>query len=236
VKDIRFVNIEVKNYLNRGSMGGTSLIGTGADGPVDDVKILGCKIHDMDTSSRLDHGIYIAAGGSNYEIAWNEVYNIKKVNSIGGDGYAGFGIQTYRGSSVNYADLTNFKLHDNLIYECPSRGGINLSDYTISSQVYNNIIYNCGYDGLTSGFGLRISIDSGPGTHYIYNNTFYNNGKPSGTDSANLGFRSGDVVHLYLRNNIIYSVANQSYAVNDIRLLITAGMVTAMSLLGQMGS
>ncbi|MBN1898282.1 MAG: hypothetical protein JW827_05865 [Spirochaetes bacterium] len=218
VRDIRFVNIEVKDYLNTGHMGGTALIEFGADGPLDDVKVLGCKVHDMDSSSRLDHGIYVAAGGNNYEIAWNTVHNIKRVVSAGGDGNAGFGIQTYRGSSSHYADLNNLKLHDNLVYECPSRGGINLSDYTKDSQIYNNIVYNCGYDGNEEGYGLRISVDAGApgtGTHYIYNNTFYNCGEAnSANDSSIIGFFTGDAQHVYLRNNIFHAVANQNYAYN----------------------
>ena len=215
VQDIRIVNITVKNYLNTGAMGGTALFHAGGDGPINNYKILGCSAYDMDSGSRLDHGIYISAGGDSIEIGWCVVHDIKRVNSEGGDGNAGFGIQTYRGMSEHYADLTNVLIHDNIVYECPSRGGINLADYTENSYLYNNIIYNCGYDGTETGYGIRVTVDLSPGTHHIFNNTIYNCGQVNtSSNSSALGFSADDAIHVYLRNNIIYAVQNQSYIYN----------------------
>jgi hypothetical protein len=215
VRDIRVVNVTVKNYLNTGAMGGTALFHAGGDGPIDNYKILGCSAYNMDSGSRLDHGIYISAGGDDVEIGWNVVHDIKRVISEGGDGNAGFGIQTYRGMSEHYADLTNVVIHDNIVYECPSRGGINLADYTVNSYAYNNIIYNCGYDGTETGYGIRVTVDLSPGTHYIFNNTIYNCGQVNASsNSSALGFSADDALHVYLRNNIIYAFENQSYIYN----------------------
>ena len=218
VENIRFVNVEVKNYLFNDYTGGTSLIGTAA-GPIDNIKFLGCKIHDMDSPSRLDHGIYVAAGGDNIEIGWNTIYNIEKVLSSGSNENAGHGIQIYRGGSSAYGDFNNVSIHDNFIYNCPSRGGITLSDYLRTSYVYNNILVNCGTDGTESGYGIRISIDysDAHGVHYIYNNVLYNCGEvsPSGSSSSFV-FGTDDADHVYLKNNIVRTLANQNYMANGI--------------------
>lgn len=216
VKNLRIVNVEVKNFKGPSS-GGTAGLEFGGDGPIDNLRILGCSVHDIDTSSKLDHGIYFSAGGGGFEVGWSKIYNIKKVAASGGDGYSGFAIQTYHGSSSNYAPTTGVVIHDNMIYECPSRGGINLADYTIDSLVYNNIIYGCGYDGLYEGTGLRvITTDGGStGTHKIYNNTFYNCGKVSASDNSSL-IGLYNATYVYLRNNVIKALANQRYSYNSL--------------------
>lgn len=219
VSNIRVVNVEIKNGYNTSSGGGMGVVEFGGDGPVDNVKVYGCKIHNIDSSSKLDHAIYISAGGKNVDIGWNTIYSHKKVNASGLDGYAGFGIQLYRGSESTSADCLNPVIHDNYIYDCTDRGGINIADHTTGDiNIYNNIISSCGTAGRGYGCGIKV-IDNNSastlGTLYIYNNTFYGNGTIGSTDgSSNIFLNASSFVRAYIRNNIFYNKANQPYATN----------------------
>ena len=212
VKNIRIAGVEVKNFKDSGNCGGTAAMEFGGDGPLDNVKLLGVHVHNVDSSSRLDHGIYLSAGGDNFEIGWSSIHDVKRVSATGCDGHAGWGIQIYRGTASNYANANNASIHDSMVYETPHRGGINLADYAKSSTIYNNVIYRAGYDNTEEGYGLRITADdsSGIGTQQVYNNTFYSCGGSSG-DSAALGLIAATAVTL--RNNIVVS---SKYAYNGI--------------------
>ena len=68
VTNVRFVNVEIRNTYNATNGSGYGTIEVGGDGPVNNVQILGCNVHNVDSSSKLDHGIYLSAGGRGSEI------------------------------------------------------------------------------------------------------------------------------------------------------------------------
>ncbi|MDE2441914.1 MAG: right-handed parallel beta-helix repeat-containing protein [Betaproteobacteria bacterium] len=117
---------------------------------------LGNHIHDIQGSSGECHGIYIDGDGS-YEIAYNNVHNIRDGNGI--NLYANGG----NGSDV----INNVNLHHNVFHDV-SKHGINIADGSKAGfKVWNNVVYNVAYAA------VRFNTTDLTGAK-IFNNTFYN--------------------------------------------------------------
>lgn len=116
---------------------------------------LGNHIHDIQGSSGECHGIYIDGDGS-YEIAYNNIHNIRDGN--------GFQVYVSGGNGSTVAD--DIRLHHNLIHDV-SKHGINIADGSRNNfAVYNNLVYNVAYAA------VRFNTTVLHGAK-IYNNTFY---------------------------------------------------------------
>jgi hypothetical protein len=155
---------------------------------------LGNHIHDIQGSSGECHGIYIDGDGS-YEIAYNNIHNIRDGN--------GFQVYVNGGNGSTAAD--DVRLHHNLIHDV-SKHGINIADGSRNNfAVYNNVVYNVAYAA------VRFNTMDLHGAK-IYNNTFYrtnmsgNSAYGALTNDWNLPSDALDV-----RNNIFYVTGATQY-------------------------
>ena len=216
VKNIRYVNLEVKNYKKPASEpgGGASIIGCGASGPLDNVKVLGCSCHDVVSNDSLDHIIYHSAGGVGYEIGWCTFYNLS--SDVPASTFPGYLLQFHAGlTDATLTTFSNVVVHDNIFHTSTGRGGVNFADGVIDAQFYNNIIYditgtNLYNDGQGHGSTFarfQSNHNSGSGTFYSYNNVIYASAGttcPSLIDISNLN-------KVYFRNNIVVSALGVIY-------------------------
>ncbi|MFA5976327.1 MAG: T9SS type A sorting domain-containing protein [Elusimicrobiota bacterium] len=205
VKNVRFVNLDIKNYqlLSAQAGGGASQIGVGGAGPVDNVKILGCQVHHVRSWTSLDHLVYMTAGGDNYEIAWCDTFDLMASDS----GYPGYNIQFHAGGFSDYDDFTNVSVHDNRVHDNHGRGGINFADRVISANCYNNVIFDITSTGSYVGFPVRLQSQS-PGTVNFYNNTIYT----AGTEYLTALIDFSRTNTFYVRNNIFYTANTKAYS------------------------
>ena len=172
--------------------------------------VLGNEIHHSgnDTFNNMNHSIYWDGGGNNVDIGWNYLHDNRNT---------GWEISCFhQGTRVG-------KIHDNLITNTGGNilKGILLGDVdsgedktTVEGQniqVYNNILYNLGYDE----YGGAIQAVSG--TAYIDNNTIYQSPESKGTiqfPAGGVGPGGGSPVW-YLANNIIYNSRSNSLYLSD---------------------
>ncbi|MBC8185094.1 right-handed parallel beta-helix repeat-containing protein [candidate division KSB1 bacterium] len=154
----------------------------------DDCLIAGNTIN-VNQSSTLDHGIYLAAGKNNV-IRGNI---IKKVY--------GYGIHVYDEEKNFDFDhsFSNILIENNLITNSVKRCGIligNGAKVTIDKVIIrNNIIVNNG----NQADGIRIFNFGGLYIYHvrIYNNTIYNHLK-----AININPKNGIINHVFIQNNI----------------------------------
>ena len=205
VKNLRVVNVEL--YGGSGTIT-AGWMGAGGDGPLDNVKYLGIKLHDCTTPDTMTHLFYCGAGGDNYEVGWSSFYNLNTSAS-------GYGLQMYTSASANYAYFTNLSLHDNLLYDCVGRGGINVSQYTVSANVYNNIIYGCSHVGYAS-MSLQPTDAAVSSTVNVYNNVIYQVSHAATACIRIWGSSAtSSSVTINFRNNIFFTDSTTPYVYED---------------------
>jgi hypothetical protein len=162
---------------------------------------VGNHIHDIQGSSGECHGIYIDGNGS-YEIAYNNIHDVRDGN--------GFQVYVNGGNGSEVAD--GVSLHHNLIHDV-SKHGINIADGSRNNfTIYNNLVYNVAYAA------VRFNTTDLHGAK-IYNNTFYrtntsgNSAYGALTNDWNLPSGALDV-----QNNIFYVNTSTLYSggANDI--------------------
>lgn len=126
-----------------------------------DITVDGCTIHDSGTHSvgtppiPQDHGVY--ASGTNLIVKNCTIYNIW-----------GWGITIYSSSGSNRPGR---ELYNNHIYNCGhgggGEGGDGIQMTEGSGTIYNNVVHDCGGQGITLWRNTKT---------YIYHNSCYNNG------------------------------------------------------------
>jgi hypothetical protein len=161
-------------------------------------------------SDKEFHDVYMS--GSNFEFAWNRIYNTKAYN----------GIQVHHDSDSGFF---NFSIHDNDIADV-NGSCVNLSAIDPSSgyvQTYNNVLHHCGMnlasDGgngdphsclAVKGYGSA----TGVGTNEIYNNTMYDCNSILNISEASSGQHGSCAVlintnQLNVTTNLVNNVAYQ---------------------------
>jgi len=152
----------------------------------------------------LYQGIYFGGGDGvanvttdNIDVSWNTVYN-----------FGSRGIQFNNDEEVGAAGntFTNIKISNNLIYN-GNRDAIRISTGTVSANVFNNIIYDCG---LYEFGGLGIISWTTGSTINIYNNTIYSEGN-DGYGVINIMGDVNTTADYVFKNNIIYSLSSSDY-------------------------
>ena len=181
--------------------------GAGATGSGNGIVIVGNHVHDVycgqkifgDNGPLQNHGVYIDGTGS-YEVAYNNIENI----------FGGNGIQTFSSSGT---DITNVKIHHNLVHDV-NKFGLNISaQSTTGFSIYNNVIYNTALSGLA----LQASSGSPLSGAKIYNNTIFNTviGPFGLTSAGNHGvvLDNGSLIStsLDMRNNIFVASPGTAY-------------------------
>jgi len=189
---------------NRITVPGGNAASAAIEGDGSHARILGNELYNCGAANatKLYHNIYInnhtGAEITDIEIGWNTIR----------DSTANRGIQIYSDGSGS-ADISDVRIHDNLIYNLRGNG-ININVHSAGIfQVYNNIIYKAGRgpdpsDGQTIYTGIY--IDGNNAMVYLYNNTIYDcgyNGQPN--ESGLLLIGSWYTGTIYPRNNIFYS-------------------------------
>jgi hypothetical protein len=115
---------------------------------------LGNHIHDIQGSWDECHGLYIDGDGT-YEIAWNDIHDIRSGN--------GFQVYVNGGNGSDVADDVHF--HHNRIHGV-SKHGINIADASRNGFViHDNVVYD------TDRAGIRFNTTDLHGA-LIFNNTF----------------------------------------------------------------
>jgi len=141
---IRFVNCEVKNTKTMGI-----LTSAGASSGFNE--ILNCNIHNIGTSTQLDHAIYLKSP--------NNIVDGCQIHDT-----TSHGIHLYD----TVTGMNNNIFRDNVIYNC--KRGIGIYGGT-GNMAYNNIIYD------HVEYGILLRNDAGDlGGTMVYNNTIVNSG------------------------------------------------------------
>ncbi len=180
--------------------GSGALIDCGADfeletiggNNIDDVKVFGNYLHHFGTpasNNNLLHTMYFRIrSDTNYllapEIAWNYLHDPQGPR---------FGIHYYdegdngEGRPCVGTFASTMKIHDNVV-EDQTGPGINIGTLnsgthiaTFNTEIYNNLLINCGRDTVIGGNTTAIQIYGSrmQGHFKIYNNTVYGYGEPT---------------------------------------------------------
>lgn len=226
----RLVNNKIQNMDGRSSGSG------GAAGSWTNSYILGNYFYNNGSTAaswstaKLYHSIYISGGGhSDVEIAWNTI----NINS------GGNGIQIYTGSSGTFNNFSihdnliftvgksgialgstctgDWEIYNNIIYDTDNRVEANEAalslkgDANFSPNVYNNTIYDYGYNGVLVG---TTKTDAEFKNNIIYATItagVYLSGAASITVDSNLWYGDGT------------APAQDSNAINSDPLFVNAG-------------
>ncbi len=151
---------------------------------------LGNHIHDIQGGKEMCHGFYID-GGRGYEIAYNNVHDIRDGN----------GFQIYG----NYTDDVHF--HHNWVHDV-SKFGLNIADGSRNNiTIHDNIIFNIQLSG------VRFNTEDLHNCR-IYNNTFYNvnmEGREYYAVLRNTGYRELPADAVDICNNIFWPRSGTTY-------------------------
>lgn len=178
--------------------------GGGVAGHGDGVKVLGNYIHDMACTGALEnHGVYVDSGGSNWEIAYNHIYNITGGNLIQFFDNSGLIGNNYSGFPAGWVGFQGMSVHNNY---CDGSGkyGLNFADSTRSVQCYNNVVINSTFAGLRINVGYMTAYTMDVD---IAHNTFWNNDRvSSGSGNAQVlnTWNSGTNTGTWKINNNIF--------------------------------
>jgi hypothetical protein len=170
------------------------------------VQVLGSYFHDLNVgdTDRLQQGVYFSTDSNHAELGWNEIYNV----------YGRAGLQIHSSpiaSGTGYA-MYDLVIHDNEFHHIreegilvdtvdPSKGPV---------QVYNNLVYDAGFDGAGTALYRAVSSDFdtshgvGTGTVEWFNNTVYCQGG-NGCWSSSFEVNQGQALVDDVRNNLLYS-------------------------------
>ena len=176
------------------------------------VRVLGSYFHDLNVgdTDRLQQGVYFSTDSNHAELGWSEIYNV----------YGRAGLQIHSSpiaTGTGYA-MYDLLIHDNLIHHIREEGIIvdTVDPSKGPVQVYNNVVYNTGFDGAGTALYRAVSSDFntshgvGTGTIDWFNNTVYCQGG-TGCWSSSFEVHQGQALIDRVRNNVLYAVSGNPY-------------------------
>ncbi|TFW03021.1 hypothetical protein E4K72_13200 [Oxalobacteraceae bacterium OM1] len=141
----------------------------GVSGHGTNTKVLGNHIYGMACTGALEnHGVYADSGASGWEIAYNYIHDITGGNSVqffDNEGLAGTSMSGY---VTGWKGFANMKVHHNYL-DGSGKHGLNLSDSTLSAQIYDNVVMHA------KNGGLRLNTNLANLDITVAYNTFYEN-------------------------------------------------------------
>ena len=142
-------------------------------------RILGNHIHNVGGST-LNHGIYFDDAMTDFEVAYNEIHDIRGGNII---------------QIHNVSGVSNGAIHHNKLYD-GSRYGINLGSGAKTVHIYDNLVFDTDFAGIRSDSSL---LDG-----WVVYNTLYNVNRRAGVGPTGRGaIATSSNVSYRLKHNIV---------------------------------